>query len=113
MDTIDSIIAFAESPLLDFILKGVLIYLAILWFAMVVWVARDVINRSNNILFQVVMILLNIILPIFGLVLYLIIRPSRTLLEKYYDELEYSFLNDHAMGDDHCERCEEKLLPDF
>ena len=113
METIDTIIALAESPLVDIILKGILAYLAVLWFAMVVWVARDVINRSNNILFQVSMILLNIVLPVFGLILYMIIRPSRTLMEKYDDEHEYGFLNEHALEDEHCSRCEEKLASDF
>ena len=91
MDSINKLIALYESPLLDLVVKGMLIYVAILWFAMIVWVARDVINRSNSILFQVLVILANIALPVFGLILYLILRPSKTLLEKYYEEMEYNF----------------------
>jgi RNA polymerase subunit RPABC4/transcription elongation factor Spt4 len=113
MDTIDKIISLSESPLLEFAIKGALIYLAVLWFAMVVWVARDIVNRSNNILFQVSMILLNITLPVFGLVLYMILRPSRTLLEKYYDEMEYDFISEHALQEEHCKQCNELLGQDF
>lgn len=113
METIDRIIALAESPFIDLLVKGVLIYLAALWFAVVVWVARDIVNRSNNVLFQVSMILMNIALPVFGLILYLILRPSRTLLDKYYDELEYGFLSEHALMDENCTRCDQHLSADF
>lgn len=113
MDTLDKLVAVFESPLLDLLLKGSLIYLGVLWFAMIVWVARDVINRSNNILFQVAVILANIVLPVFGLILYLIVRPSKTLLEKYYEELEYTFLSDHAHDEEKCPRCEETLNNEF
>ncbi len=113
METIDTIIAFSESPLLEFAIKGALIYLAVLWFAIVVWVARDIVNRSNNIVFQAAMILLNITLPVFGLVLYMILRPSRTLLQKYYDEMEYDFISEHALQEDHCKQCKELLGQDF
>ena len=113
MDTINKLIAIYESPLLDLIIKGSLIYLAVLWFAVIIWVARDVINRSNSIFFQVLVILSNIVLPIFGLILYLIIRPSKTLLEKYYEEMEYNFLHDHAVEDEKCPRCEEHISSEF
>lgn len=113
METIDQMLAIYESPIFEWVIKGVLIYLGVLWFAMVIWVGRDIINRTNNILFQVFVILLNIVLPVFGLILYLIIRPSKTLLEKYYDELEYNFLSDQASGDEQCPKCEGAIDQDF
>lgn len=113
MESIDRLIAVFESPLFDWVIKGVLIYLGILWFAIIIWVGRDIINRSNNIIFQVLVILMNIALPVFGLILYLIIRPSKTLLEKYYDELEYNFLSEQASEDEQCPKCEAKISPDF
>lgn len=113
METVERLIALSESPLIDFVIKGTLVYLAIMWFAMVIWVARDIVNRSNNVVFQSAMILLNLILPVFGLLLYLIIRPSRTLLEKYYEELEYGFLTEHAHQEETCPRCDENISADF
>jgi len=113
METIDRIISLSESPLIDILFKGGLVYLAILWFATVIWVARDIVNRSNNIIFQVSVILLNIGLPVFGLVLYMIIRPTRTLLEKYYEELEYGFLTEHSQSEETCPRCDEHLSAEF
>jgi len=113
METIDKVINLVESPLVDWVIKGILIYLAILWLAIVIWVARDIINRSNSIIFQVFVILINILLPVFGLILYLIIRPSKTLVEKYYEEMEYSFLSEHSEHEDHCRRCEKAIQPEF
>lgn len=77
---------------LSFFLQGTLLYFAIFWFALLIWVTRDIINRTNNVVFQAAVIILNTVLPLFGLVIYLLIRPSRTLMEKYYDELEYKAL---------------------
>ncbi|MGE3278738.1 MAG: zinc ribbon domain-containing protein [Candidatus Altimarinota bacterium] len=113
MDTLDQIITLYESPIFAWILKGALIYLGVLWFAIVIWVGRDIINRTNNILFQVLVILLNIALPVFGLILYLIIRPSKTLLEKYYEELEYNFLSEQASESEQCSKCEGAIDQDF
>lgn len=113
METLDQVISLYESPLFAWILKGALIYLGVLWFAIVIWVGRDIINRTNNILFQVIVILLNIGLPVFGLILYLIIRPSKTLLEKYYEELEYNFLSEQTSESEQCPKCEGSIDQDF
>lgn len=113
MQPIDSIISIFDSPIFDWVTKGVLVYLGVLWFAIVIWVGRDIINRTNNILFQVFVILLNVVLPVFGLILYLIIRPGKTLLEKYYEELEYNFLADQSSPDGTCPRCEGAISSDF
>ncbi|MDP3976283.1 MAG: zinc ribbon domain-containing protein [bacterium] len=113
MDAIDSVLTFFSSPFADLLIKGALIYLGLLWFGMVVWSARDIINRSNNILLQVLVILVNMALPVFGLLLYLIVRPSKTLLEKYYEELELNFLSEQAHEEEHCPRCEKHLSADF
>ena len=107
------IIGFQNTPLLMLLLKGVLVYIAFLWLAVIVWVARDVIDRSKSLIFQVIMILLNIFLPVFGLLLYLIIRPSKTLLERYYEELEYKVFSESQDDKEHCVRCDEILKPEF
>lgn len=112
MEFIDQASAFLSSSLFGYILKGALIYLGVLWFSMVIWVTRDIINRTNSVLFQTMVILMNIALPVFGLVLYLIIRPTKTLTEKYYEELEYNFLNEHE-HEESCKRCEKRVKSDY
>lgn len=77
----------------EILLKWVIFYLAFFWFALIIWVARDAINRSNNILFHVFAILLNIFLPVFWLMIYLLVRSPRTLIDKYYEDLELQALS--------------------
>lgn len=76
----------------DTVVKWVFLYLAFFWIALVIWVAKDAIARSNSIIFHVLVIILNIFLPVFWLMIYLLIRPSRTLLDKYYEDLEFQAL---------------------
>ncbi len=94
----------AAGDWLNFSLKGVFIYFFILWVAVVVWVARDVVGRTRNLPFQVSAIALTIILNIFGLLIYLIIRPQKTLLEHYYEEIEQKTLTENQEVCPHCER---------
>jgi len=99
----------ATTDSFDLILKATLIYIAFFWLSLVVWVTKDVINRSNSIIFQSFSILLNTFLPIFGLIIYLLIRPSKTLLDKYYDDLELKSL---SMGK-FCPKCSNSVSDDF
>ena len=94
-------------------LKVILVYVAALWISLIIWITRDAINRSNNLLFQIFVIILNIILPVFGLVIYLIIRPTRTLLERYYEDLEYRALVDNGEEREVCQKCKIDLSSDY
>lgn len=67
-------------------LKLILIYFFIVWVAIIIWVTRDIINRTNNVLLQIFAILTVLLWTPLGIVIYLLIRPSRTLFEKYYEE---------------------------
>lgn len=74
-------------------LQGLIVYLAILWIAIIIWVTKDANNRSNSLLFQVFSILIVIFLtPLFGLLIYLILRPSKTLTERYIEEMQMQLL---------------------
>lgn len=112
-DLFENLISFTQSPLVEWIVKGSLIYIAVLWLAVVIWVARDIIERSNSLIFQVLMIGINIVLPVFGLLVYLIIRPSKTLLERYYEELEVKVLTEQQDEEKKCHRCDEHLRTEF
>ncbi len=67
-------------------------YFGLLWLSIIIWVTRDSLSRSNSILFQAFSILLNIAIPYLGALLYLIIRPGKTRIERYYEELEVGML---------------------
>jgi hypothetical protein len=41
----------------ELFLKGILIYFFVVWIAIIVWVTRDISNRTNNIVFQILSLL--------------------------------------------------------
>lgn len=72
---------------IDLAFKIAIAYGLVIWFATVIWVIKDITNRSTSILVHVFSILLIIgLTPIFGLPIYLLIRPNTTLFEQYYEE---------------------------
>lgn len=89
---INAIIDFISTPSFKNIGIAALVYAGILWLSIVIWVTRDAIHRSDSIIFQVISIFLNIIFPILGILLYLIVRPGKTTAERYYEELEHRLI---------------------
>jgi uncharacterized protein YacL len=67
-------------------------YLFLLWIALIIWVTKDIIGRTNSIVFQIISIFLVVFLNIFGILIYLAIRPSKTLIENFFEDLEYEAL---------------------
>ena len=98
---------------INLILKIAFVYLIVLWISLILWVTRDAINRSNNLLFQIFVIILNICLPVFGLIIYLIIRPTKTLLEKYYEDLEYKALAENGEEREICQNCKLEVSREY
>ena len=80
---------FLSSLTFEDFIKIIVIYLVLLWASIVVWVTKDIINRTDNILFQIVAILTVLIWTPLGLILYFLIRPSKTLFERHYEEWDY------------------------
>jgi len=76
-------------------------YFLLIWIASMVWVARDIIHRTHKTTLQLLSLALNLI-PILGLIIYLIIRPEKTLLEKYHDELERRMFGERGL---YCSEC--------
>ena len=85
------------NPILDYLmevitLKSVIIfwvlYFLVIWIAIVIWGINDILNRTDNLFLQILLILFLIILGPFGIIFYLIFRPKKTLYDKYIDEIE-------------------------
>lgn len=68
------------------ILKIIAGYFLIVWIALIVWVAKDIFNRTDSFFYQIISILTVLVWTPLWVVIYLLIRPSRTLFEKYYEE---------------------------
>ncbi len=63
-------------------------FLAALWLSLVIWTYRDVRNRARDPLVRILAVLVVTILFLPGVVVYLILRPPRTLDEEYQRALE-------------------------
>jgi len=87
-------------------------YIALLWISILIWVTRDALARSSSILFQAFSILLTIAIPIIGVLLYLIIRPSKTQMERYYEQLEANVLEDEKTELEKVSRSCDKCFTD-
>jgi RNA polymerase subunit RPABC4/transcription elongation factor Spt4 len=62
--------------------------LAALWLSLIIWTFRDMRARSRDPFAQILAALVVAILPIVGLIIYLILRPPETLAEAYERALE-------------------------
>jgi len=89
---INNLIDLMSSPSFKMIQLIFVIYIGLLWLSVIIWVTRDAIQRSDSLFFQVIAIMLNIVFPILGILLYLIIRPGKTTAERYYEELEHRLI---------------------
>jgi RNA polymerase subunit RPABC4/transcription elongation factor Spt4 len=83
LPSLDSFIAYTT---VCFSISGAL--LAALWISLIIWTFRDMRNRSRDPFAQILAALVVALLPIIGLVIYLILRPPETLAEAYERALE-------------------------
>jgi len=61
---------------------------AALWLGMIIWTWRDMRQRSRDPLAQIAAALVVAVLGIFGLLIYVMLRPTETLTEAYERSLE-------------------------
>ncbi len=72
----------------------VIFYLLAFWLSLSYWAFRDARERSNSVVFHVFATGLSLVLPIFGLFIYMIIRPPLTMAERRALELETQALSE-------------------
>lgn len=63
-------------------------FIAALWLSLVLWTFRDIRRRARDPLARILAVMVVAILFIPGVVIYLILRPARTLEEEYQQSLE-------------------------
>lgn len=83
LPSLDTIVAYST---FCFAIAGAL--LAAIWMSLVIWTFRDMRARSRDPFAHILATLVVAILPVIGLVVYLILRPSETLTEAYERALE-------------------------
>ena len=77
---------FSNLITVETFIKLCVLYFFIIWISSIIWVLKDSSNRSDSLILQFISFLLSLI-P-FGIFLYLLIRPTKTLFERYYEEVE-------------------------
>ena len=63
-------------------------FLAALWLSLVIWTYRDIRRRARDPLARILAVVVVAVLFLPGIVIYLILRPARTLEEDYQHTLE-------------------------
>ena len=120
------------NPLLDYLfevvtLKNVIIfsvlYFFVIWISLLAWVIRDITNRTDRVYLQIISILTILLFTPLWIFLYLLIRPSKTLFEQYYTEVEdnldclWADIIEKIWKDKFdiikCDKCEAEIMSDF
>jgi len=101
------------SNLILFLTGFVGAFLAALWIALVIWTYRDIRGRSRDQLVQILTTLLVAVLNLPGILVYLILRPQRTLEEEYQHTLEEEALLQALEDLPLCPGCERRVKDDW
>jgi RNA polymerase subunit RPABC4/transcription elongation factor Spt4 len=89
-------------------------YALVLWLSAVVWVYRDVRNRTADQASQLVAVLLVAVFNVPGLIVYLVIRPQTTLADAYERSLEAeAILHELQLTASSCQGCRRPIDDDF
>ena len=106
----------------EIFLKFGIVYFFIIWIAILLWVIKDISNRTNSIVLQIISILVILFLTPFWIFIYLLIRPGKTLFEKCYNEIEDNLETFNQIIEEKtkwldediaCPKCEELVSHDF
>lgn len=107
--TLPSLENIASSLTILFALSGAL--LAAFWLSLVIWAFRDMRLRSRDIFAQIMAAVLVAVIPFFGILIYLILRPPETLAEKYERALEEEALLQEIETRPSCHSCSRTVDP--
>lgn len=115
--------AFWDFITIGNIIKMWIFYFFLIWIATIFWVIRDISNRSYSIIFQVFCVMIILFLTPLGIWIYLLIRPKKTLFEKYYDDIEHNLnslsdliknrFNLSELENNFCPKCSFKVEKNF
>lgn len=84
----------------------------IFWLVVTSWIWVDSDERTTNKWMRIFYVLIGLI-PVVGWIIYLIVRPSETIDEIYWGDLERRYLKYEAKELGDCPRCGTQLFPGF
>jgi len=88
-------------------------FLAALWLSLILWTAKDIRSRSDERLAQILAAITVALLTIPGLLLYLLLRPQRTMEEAYQSSLEEEAMLVTLAGRLTCPGCARQVERDW
>ena len=88
-------------------------YLALIWVTTVLWSYRDIRSRTRDPFSQLIGISLVTALPLIGIPLYLVLRPSGTLQEAYDRQLEQEAILSELHSVSACPECRRPVQDEF
>ena len=88
-------------------------YVFVLWISIIAWTYRDIRDRSRDAAFQIVAVLLVLVFPFLGWVIYMLLRPSETLAQAYARSLEEEALLQELEDQGICPSCKRYVTADF
>jgi RNA polymerase subunit RPABC4/transcription elongation factor Spt4 len=100
----------ATIRLVAFVFGG---YFLILWLVSVAWVYRDIRNRTDDLITQLVGIAVAVAFPLVGLPVYFVLRPRETLQDSYDRQLEETVILSELHNQSVCPNCRRPAQPDF
>ena len=111
MELFDGILSDQIQSFFRYIGYGFLFYLLLIWFASVVWVIRDIANRTKDPISIFVAVAISLLLPFVGLPIYFILRPSVTLNQSFENSIEQRLMLTEMYNIDICSnaRCRKPL----
>ena len=90
------------------------LYFGAVWIAIAYWALKDARERTLSQNFQLFAMVVNLVVPVMGLLIYLLLRPGQTLADRRAQQLEEEVL---SAGDDKvvrpCPACGREIESDF
>ncbi len=87
----------------------VIAFVVVFWISLMIWAYRDIRSRLRDPLIRVLAVLIVALLFLPGLVIYLILRPQRTLEEEYQHTLEEEALLQSIEESPLCPGCGRRI----
>lgn len=88
-------------------------FLAALWLAVIIWTYRDIRSRARDPLVRILAALVVAVLFLPGILIYLILRPARTLEDEYQRSLEEEALLQNIEDVPQCPGCNRRIQSDW
>ena len=98
---------------LRYVIAFLIAYTLSLWVALAIWAYFDIRARTGDILVQIFSVLLVLAFNVFGLILYLFLRPKETLAENYVLALEEEAYLAEIEGFPRCPSCNRRTEHDY